>query len=76
MPAGHEHRGRPGIQSASRTSLGEAVAGAARVVGTPSFYAPAHSACAGTTKQGTACQARPARGTEYCIGHLRARGED
>lgn len=31
--------------------------------------------CAGTTKNGSDCGAPPAKGTEWCAGHLRSRGE-
>jgi hypothetical protein len=34
-----------------------------------------HLGCAGTTKSGGNCKARPAKGTEWCIGHLRSMGE-
>ena len=31
--------------------------------------------CSGITKIGEPCKARPARGTDWCVGHLRSRGE-
>lgn len=31
--------------------------------------------CYGTNKAGDPCGARPAKGTDWCIGHLRSRGE-
>jgi hypothetical protein len=31
--------------------------------------------CADTNKAGEPCGARPAKGTEWCVGHLRSRGE-
>lgn len=34
-----------------------------------------HDGCAGTNKTGEPCGARPAKGTEWCVGHLRSRGE-
>lgn len=34
-----------------------------------------HIGCSGMTKIGEPCKARPARGTEWCAGHLRSRGE-
>lgn len=34
-----------------------------------------HIGCAGTTKIGEPCKARPANGTNWCAGHLRSRGE-
>lgn len=33
------------------------------------------SGCHGVTKTGDSCNARPAKGTEWCVGHLRSRGE-
>jgi hypothetical protein len=34
-----------------------------------------HIGCSGMTKVGEPCKARPARGTDWCVGHLRSRGE-
>lgn len=34
-----------------------------------------HVGCAGMTKVGEPCRARPANGTNWCAGHLRSRGE-
>lgn len=34
-----------------------------------------HIGCAGMTKVGEPCKARPANGTVWCAGHLRSRGE-
>ena len=34
-----------------------------------------HIGCSGITKVGEPCKARPARGTDWCAGHLRSRGE-
>ncbi len=34
-----------------------------------------HVGCSGMTKVGEPCKARPARGTDWCVGHLRSRGE-
>jgi len=34
-----------------------------------------YAECSGLTKLGEPCKARPARGTEWCAGHLRSRGE-
>ena len=34
-----------------------------------------HIGCSGMTKIGEPCKARPARGTDWCAGHLRSRGE-
>ena len=34
-----------------------------------------HIGCAGVTKVGEPCKARPANGTGWCAGHLRSRGE-
>ena len=34
-----------------------------------------HVGCSGITKIGEPCKARPARGTDWCVGHLRSRGE-
>ena len=34
-----------------------------------------HIGCSGMTKAGEPCKARPARGTDWCAGHLRSRGE-
>lgn len=31
--------------------------------------------CSGITKFGEPCKARTAKGTEWCVGHLRSRGE-
>lgn len=31
--------------------------------------------CHGVTKHGESCNARPAKGTDWCVGHLRSRGE-
>lgn len=37
--------------------------------------AQAVDGCAGFNKSGESCGARPAKGTEWCVGHLRSRGE-
>ena len=34
-----------------------------------------HIGCSGMTKVGEPCKARPANGTNWCVGHLRSRGE-
>jgi hypothetical protein len=34
-----------------------------------------HIGCAGVTKVGEPCKARKANGTDWCVGHLRSRGE-
>jgi hypothetical protein len=34
-----------------------------------------HVGCSGITKIGEPCKAQPARGTDWCAGHLRSRGE-
>ncbi len=34
-----------------------------------------HIGCSGMTKAGEPCKASPARGTDWCVGHLRSRGE-
>ena len=34
-----------------------------------------HTGCAGMTKVGEPCRARKANGTDWCVGHLRSRGE-
>ena len=34
-----------------------------------------HIGCSGITKVGEPCKARPAQGTDWCVGHLRSRGE-
>lgn len=36
---------------------------------------PTVAGCSGLNKQGDPCGARPAKGTDWCVGHLRARGE-
>jgi len=34
-----------------------------------------HIGCSGITKAGEPCRARKANGTDWCVGHLRSRGE-
>jgi len=31
-----------------------------------------HTGCAGTTKKGAPCKAPKAKGTDHCVGHLKA----
>jgi hypothetical protein len=41
----------------------------------PSGLATVDHRCKGLKGDGSRCVARPARGTRFCIGHLRSRGE-
>lgn len=67
-PAGSGAEGTRPRQSGQRH---QNMAGDVRRVSTPIYFPPTQ--CAGlTTKDGAACTARPVKGEELCIGHLRS----
>lgn len=57
------------FQNAAVPAIGSGYALAAETV------VDKHIGCAGVTKVGEPCKARKANGTDWCVGHLRSRGE-